>query len=242
MITLGKLSGLGLKLGKKDKTPKPKDEKSEKGAAKTAPAPKLDFNALADQFRGLDPNQPGDWPLLPRLSVLIGIFAGVIGAAWYLSWSPFEDEIARAKGQENTLRQEWLSKKRQAVNLEAHKKQLDEIDRQFGTLLRQLPNKAEMDALLADINQAGVGRGLQFELFKPGSENTREFYAEMPIAIRLLGTYDDLGAFVADVAKMPRIVTINNLALESVETGGLKMDASAVTYRYLEAGETGSSM
>jgi type IV pilus assembly protein PilO len=135
-----------------------------------------------------------------------------------------------------------VSKKRQAVNLEAHKQQLEEIDRQFGTLLRQLPNKAEMDALLADINQAGVGRGLQFELFKPGSENTREFYAEMPIAIRLLGSYDDLGAFVADVAKMPRIVTINNLALEGVDAGGLKIDASAVTYRYLEAGEAGSSM
>lgn len=202
----------------------------------------LDLNQINEQFRGLNPNEPGDWPFLPRLAVLLGLIAAVLGAAWYLDWKPLQEELARAQAQEMSLREEWKNKKRQAVNLAAYKQQLEEIDRQFGTLLRQLPNKAEMDALLADINQAGIGRGLQFELFKPGSENVREFYAEMPIAIRLIGGYDDFGSFVADVAKMPRIVTINNVSLESTDAGGLKMDASAVTYRYLEAGETGSTM
>ncbi len=205
---------------------------------KTRRQPSIDLNRLADDFRGLDPNDPGVWPLAPRVVFLVFILVATVAGAWWFFWQDQMDTLTQREAEEVTLRADWVSKKRQSVNLDVHLQQLAEIDRQFGALLRQLPNRAEMDSLLADINQAGLGRGLQFELFKPGGDVIKEFYAEMPIAIRLVGQYHDLGAFAGDVAKMPRIVTLNNLAIERPKPGEpLKMDATAVTYRYLDEEE-----
>jgi type IV pilus assembly protein PilO len=147
------------------------------------------------------------------------------------------ETLTQREAEEQQLRESWMSKKRQAVNLDEHRRQLEEIDRQFGALLKQLPNRAEMDSLLSDINQAGLGRGLQFELFKPGADVVKEFYAEMPIDIRVTGSYHDLGEFASDVARMPRIVTLNNVSLSADKDGRLKLEAKAVTYRYLDDDE-----
>lgn len=197
----------------------------------------IDFNRLAQDFKGLDPNDPGVWPLAPRIAVFVMVFVLTIVAAWWFDWSDQASLLAQREAEEQQLRQSWIAKKRQAVNLDEHKRQLAEIDRQFGALLKQLPNRAEMDSLLSDINQAGLGRGLQFELFKPGSDVVKDFYAEMPIEIRVTGGYHDLGEFAADVARMPRIVTLNNIALDGQASGKLKFDARAVTYRYLDEDE-----
>lgn len=198
----------------------------------------IDLARIGDDFRGLDPNDPGAWPLAPRIAVLVAILVATLAGAWWFFWQDQIDTLDQREAEEFTLRDEWVGKKRQSVNLDVHLEQLAEIDRQFGALLRQLPNRAEMDSLLADINQAGLGRGLQFELFKPGGDVVKEFYAEMPISVRVAGTYHDLGAFAGDVAKMPRIVTLNNLSIDRPKPGEpLKMDATAVTYRYLDDDE-----
>lgn len=197
----------------------------------------IDFNRLAQDFKGLDPNDPGLWPTAPKVAVFIGLLVATVAAAWWFDWRGQIETLDQRKAEEITLREQWTSKKRLAVNLDEHKRQLEEIDRQFGALLRQLPNRAEMDSLLAEINQAGLGRGLQFELFKPGSDVVKDFYAEMPIDIRVLGGYHDLGAFAGDVAKMSRIVTLNNIAIEAMRDGRLKLEAKAVTYRYLDEAE-----
>lgn len=202
------------------------------------PAPQFDFQRFVDDFKDLDPNDPGVWPLAPRVVTLVVVFALTVVGAWWFFWSDQIQTLETREKAELSLRDEWRSKKQQSVNLDEHLKQLAEIDRQFGALLRQLPNRAEMDSLLADINQAGLGRGLLFELFKPGGDNIKEFYAEMPIAVRVVGQYHDLGAFASDVAQMPRIVTLNNLSIERPKPGEpLKMDATAVTYRYLDEEE-----
>lgn len=198
---------------------------------------KLDFGRLQQDFQNLDPNDPGVWPLAPRVAVFVFLFIATIAAAWWFDWSEQAALLERREAEEQQLRADWVSKKRLAVNLDEHKRQLAEIDRQFGALLKQLPNRAEMDSLLSDINQAGLGRGLQFELFKPGSDQVKDFYAEMPIEIRVTGGYHDLGEFASDVAKMPRIVTLNNVALEAGKDGRLKLDARATTYRYLDEDE-----
>ncbi|MCB1964456.1 MAG: type 4a pilus biogenesis protein PilO [Rhodocyclaceae bacterium] len=206
--------------------------------AKSRTLSSVDLARLADDFKGLDPNDPGVWPVAPRVVVLLVIFVATLAGAWWFFWQDQVDLLAQREAEELTLRDEWVRKKRQSVNLDVHLQQLAEIDRQFGALLRQLPNRAEMDSLLADINQAGLGRGLQFELFKPGGDVVKEFYAEMPITVRVTGQYHDLGAFASDVAKMPRIVTLNNLVIERPQAGEpLKMDAVAVTYRYLDEEE-----
>lgn len=192
---------------------------------------------LAQDFKNLDPNDPGLWPLLPRVSALLGILVVILALAWWFDWKNQGEDLDQRVAQEGQLKDEWLSKKRQAVNLDEYKRQLTEIDRQFGALLKQLPSKTEMENLLIDVNQAGLGRGLQFELWKPNSESPKDFYAELPIAIRLTGTYHDLGNFVGDVAKLPRIVTLNDIAIEVAKDGSLKMDALAVTYRYLDEQE-----
>lgn len=197
----------------------------------------VDFQRLQNDFRGLDPNDPGAWPLAPRIAVFIALFVATIAAAWWFDWSEQAVVLEQREAQEQQLRQDWIAKKRLAVNLEEHKRQLADIDRQFGALLKQLPNRAEMDSLLAEINQAGLGRGLQFELFKPGSDQIKDFYAEMPIDVRITGNYHDLGEFASDVARMPRIVTLNNIALDAAPDGRLKLDAKAVTYRYLDEEE-----
>ena len=199
--------------------------------------PAVNFKQLVDDFRQLDPNDPGLWPVAPRVLFLVAILAAGLVAAWWFVWNDQLADLEQKQQEEVRLKDDWLNKKRQAVNLDEYKKQLAEIDRQFGALLKQLPNRSEMESLLMDVNQAGRGRGLQFELWKPGSENVREFYAELPISLRVTGTYADLGTFASDVAKLPRIVTLGNLAIAQNTDGTLKMDAQAMTYRYLDEEE-----
>lgn len=198
----------------------------------------VDFAKVVDDFRTLDPKDPGLWPLAPKIVILLALFALVIAAAWWFDWKDQLEDLTQKEQQEVKLKEEWLGKKKQAVNLDEHRKQLAEIDRQFGALLKQLPNKSEMESLLVDINQAGLGRGLQFELFKPGAEVVKDFYAELPISVKLTGSYHDLGSFAGDVAKMPRIVTLNNLVIDGAGGGStLKMEAIATTFRYLDEEE-----
>jgi type IV pilus assembly protein PilO len=197
----------------------------------------IDFERLSQDFKGLDPNDPGAWPLAPRVAVFVALLVVVVALAWWFDWRDQAALLEQRETEEVQLRQDWLTKKRLAVNLDAYKLQLEETDRQFGALLKQLPNRAEMDSLLSDINQAGLGRGLQFELFKPGADVVKDFYAEMPIDVRVVGAYDDLGAFAEDVARMPRIVTLNDVAVESQKDGKLKLEAKAITYRYLDEEE-----
>lgn len=200
-------------------------------------ASSFDWRRIADDFKALDPKDIGAWPVAPRIALLLGILAAILVAGWWFDWRGQLEQLEAKQQQEAKLKEEYLNKKKQAVNLDEYRKQLAEIDRSFGALLKQLPNKAEMDSLLIDINQSGLGRGLQFDLFKPGAETVKDFYAEMPISIRVTGGYHDFGAFAGDVAKLARIVTLNDLAIESMPTGQLRMDAIATTYRYLDEEE-----
>jgi len=199
--------------------------------------PKIDFKALAQDFQSLDPKDIGTWPLLPRVTVLLGLFLALLAGGWWVDWKSQLEELEAKQQQEAKLKDEFLDKKKQAVNLEEYRKQLADIDKTFGALLKQLPNKAEMEALLIDINQAGLGRGLQFDLFKPDKETARDFYAELPITLKITGSYHDLGAFAADVAKLSRIVSLTNVAIAPDKGAQLKMDAVAMTYRYLDEEE-----
>jgi type IV pilus assembly protein PilO len=199
--------------------------------------PSLDFKAILEEFKTLDPKDPGLWPLAPRVVILFGGFLLLLAGAGWFGWGPQLDELDAKKREEAKLKDEWLEKKKQAVNLEEYSKQLVEIDRSFGAMLRQLPNKAEMESMLVDINQSGVGRGLQFELFKPGAESVKDFYAELPITIKLIGKYHDFGAFSGDVAKLSRIVTLNDIDIAVNKDGSLAMTAVAKTFRYLDEEE-----
>jgi type IV pilus assembly protein PilO len=199
--------------------------------------PAFSLTTLVDDFRTLDPKDPGLWPALPRLIILAAILLLLLVGAWWLGWRTQLEELDVKHQAEEKLRADWLDKKKQAINLEEYRRQLAEIDRSFGVLIRQLPNKAEMEALLIDINQAGLGRGLQFDLFKPGAESMKDFYAELPIQIKLTGTYHDLGAFTGDVAKMPRIVTLNDLDITVGKDNILTLNATAKTFRYLDEEE-----
>ncbi|MEN9356818.1 MAG: hypothetical protein RL695_989 [Pseudomonadota bacterium] len=202
--------------------------------------PAFDFNKLVEEFKTLDPKDPGLWPLAPRIVILFGAFLLLLGGSWWFGWSTQFEELETQRHKEVTLKEDWLTKKRSAVNLEAYKKQLAEIDRSFGALLRQLPNKAEMESMLVDINQSGVGRGLKFELFKPGAEVLKDFYAELPITLKLVGKYHDLGAFTGDVAKLSRIVTLNDIEVSVVSAAKddtLAMTMVAKTFRYLDEAE-----
>lgn len=203
-------------------------------AVKLRSLPRFDLAAIQEDFRDLDPKDPGRWPLLPRVITLLGLFAALLAAGWWFDWSAQQEELEQKRAQETKLREEWVEKKKQATNLDAHRQQLAEIDRQFGAVLRQLPNKAEMEAVLVDINQAGLGRGLQFDLFKPGQEAVREFYAELPISLRVTGSYHDFGFFAGDLAKLPRIVSLGDMVVENLADGRLKLDAVATIYRYLD--------
>lgn len=205
--------------------------------AKTTSLPKVDFRAVLDQFRYLNPNDPGAWPLVPKATLLLGVLAVVIVAGWMLVWSDQLALLETKVKEEETLKQQYLEKKRQAVNLDLYVQQLAEIDRSFGALLKQLPDKSEIEALLIEVNQAGLGRGLQFELFKPGQEQVKDFYAELPIAVKINGGYHDFGAFAADIAKLPRIVTLNNIAISTVKDGSLALEATTKTFRYLDEAE-----
>jgi len=208
----------------------------------TAPkGPLIDFQQLAMDFKTLDPKDPGLWPLAPRILILFGLFAGLLGAAWgfgVIGWSVQLEELEAKKQQELKLKDDWLGKKRQAVNLDEYRRQLAEIDRSFGALLKQLPNKAEMGDMLVDINKAAQSRGLAVELFKPGGEAAREFYAEVPITLNLTGSYHDIGAFTGDIAKLPRIVTLNDINLTSNQKDAtLALRTTVKTFRYLDEAE-----
>ena len=193
---------------------------------------------VLDQFKNLNTRDPGSWPALPKLLLLVGILVGVLVIAYFIDWQGQLEELEAGRRQEETLKQAYVDKKRQAVNLDLLRAQLREIETSFGTLLKQLPNKSQMEALLVDINQAGLGRGLQFELFKPAqSETQREFYAELPISIKLTGNYHDMGAFASDIGQLPRIVTLNDIALNVGKDGTLTMDTTAKTFRYLDDDE-----
>ena len=198
----------------------------------------INFNEIAEDFKRTNWKDPGTWTMLPMLLVLILILIVIPVAGYFLVWDPQYEDLNRGRQQEETLKKDYLAKKTQAVNLDLHKQQLREIDTQFGALLKQLPNKAQMDALLVDINQAGLSRGLQFELFRPApSEAAREFYSELPIDLKVIGTYHDMGAFAADVGQLPRIVTLNDVQIETGKDGNLTMDVTARTFRYLDEDE-----
>ena len=188
--------------------------------------------------RYLDPKRIGGAPILVKFGVLLVALLLIVGASYWFDWQDQIERINNEATKEVGLRKTFLTKKNEAINLPAYQKQLEDIEKQFGALLKQLPGKSEMDALLTDINQAGLGRGLQFELFKPaGSETRRDFYAELPITIRITGNYHDIGAFASDISKLSRIVTLNDIGLTSSAKGGLALDATAKTFRYLDDDE-----
>jgi type IV pilus assembly protein PilO len=190
-----------------------------------------------DDIRRLNVRDAGNWPLLPKIVALGLIFVVIVAAGGLLDWRDQLDALERVQAEEGKLKEAYASKKAKAVNLELYVQQLREIEQSFGALLKQLPNKSEMDALLTDINQAGLGRGLQFELFRPATqERLAEFYAELPISVKVTGTYHDMGAFASDVAQLPRIVTLNDIVIAN-DKGTLTMDAVAKTFRYLDEDE-----
>jgi type IV pilus assembly protein PilO len=190
-----------------------------------------------DDIRRLNFREAGNWPLLPKIAVLGILLVLILIAGAFFDWKDQLDALDRAQDEEAKLRVSYSEKKAKAVNLELYVQQLKEIEQAFGALLKQLPNKSEMDALLTDINQAGLGRGLQFELFRPAvRERMADFYAELPITVRVTGTYHDMGAFASDVAQLPRIVTLNDIGIVN-DKGTLVMDATAKTFRYLDEDE-----
>lgn len=199
----------------------------------------VDFKALADDFRNLNPKDVGAWPLAPRIVALIGFFALILAAGWWFVWNPQREELASKAQEEARLRDDWVGKKKQSVNLDLYQDQKAEIDRVFGALLKLLPNKTEIDALLVEINQSGLGRGLQFELFKPGAESRRDFYAELPIQVKLVGSYHDIGAFASDIGRLSRIVTLRNISL-TPNPSGMTLDATTMTFRALDQEELAS--
>lgn len=193
--------------------------------------------SLAAQFRGLNGRNPGQWPLAPRLLCGLVVLAGVLALGWFFYWDGQIDTLKAGQAEELQLRAAYTTKIQQSVNLEGLRKQKEQVREYVATLEKQLPSKAEMDALLSDINQAGVGRGLQFELFKPGQVIVRDYYAEQPIDIKVSGNYHDAGEFTSDIAHLPRIVTLNNMSLTAGPTGVLTLEAIAKTFRYLDQDE-----
>jgi type IV pilus assembly protein PilO len=191
-----------------------------------------------DELNKLDLKTLADWPLSTKLAALALIFALIVAVGWWFDWRGGMDALDTSKQKEAQLREVFRTKKNQAINLDTYKKQLADIEQAFGALLKQLPNKQEMDALITDVNQAGLGRGLQFELFKPQAETKLGFYAETPISVKVRGGYHDIASFVSDVSKLSRIVTLQNIVIEPVKGGNLNMDAVVKTYRYLDEEET----
>jgi len=198
----------------------------------------FNFNTLAEEFKRTNWKDAGTWGAAPKILVLLAILIGIpVGGFFGINQGQLE-ELEQGRLKEGKLKDEYVGKKKQAINLDLHRQQLREIDTQFGALLKQLPNKSQMDALLVDINQAGLGRGLQFELFKPAAgETRREFYAELPIQVKVTGTYHDMGAFASDVGQLSRIVTLNDVVVVAAKDGVLTMDATARTFRYLDDDE-----
>ncbi|NEX61465.1 type IV pilus inner membrane component PilO [Noviherbaspirillum galbum] len=202
-----------------------------------------DFNlknigqTVAAQFRGLNGQHPGQWPVIPRTLCGVGVAAAVAALGWFLYIDGQMEELEHGQQAEVRLREEYKIKLRQAVNLPALRKQKEQVGEYVSTLEKQLPSKAEMDALLSDINQAGLGRSLQFDLFKPGQSLVKDYYAELPIDLKVSGSYHDIGAFTSDVANLPRIVTLNNLNIQTNKDGSLMLEAVAKTFRYLDKEE-----
>jgi type IV pilus assembly protein PilO len=207
----------------------------------TKPNPKINpaafQQAVVSQFRGLNPNDPGSWPALPRFALCLFLMAAIVLALWFVWLNSSDEELQAERAKEVSLREDYKKKLAQAVNLEALKKQREQVQQYVTQLEKQLPSKAEMDALLSDINQAGLGRSLNFELFRPGQVSVKEYYAELPIAVRVTGRFHDVGSFASDVANLSRIVTLNNLSVLPGKDGVLTMDATAKTFRYLDGDE-----
>jgi type IV pilus assembly protein PilO len=201
----------------------------------------LDLSSLAGQFQGLKGRHAGLWPFLPRAMLLVALFTALVTAGWALYWRGLVEELDAGIAQEAQLKTKYTEKVKQAVNLDALRKQKEQVGVFVSQLEKQLPSKAEMDALLSDINQAGVGRGAQLLLFKPGQTVVREYYAELPISVRVVGNYHDLGSFASDIANLARIVTLNNVQIQPFDVRGvntmLAMDATAKTFRYLDPEE-----
>lgn len=210
--------------------------------AKT-PKVNIDLKSVQDklraQFSGLDPNDPSQWPALPKNLLYILVCVAVIAGLWFAWLKSVDQELLAEQAREQTLREDYRKKLVQAVNLDALKKQLEQVQQYVAQLEKQLPSKAEMDALLSDINQAGLGRSLQFELFRPGQVSVKEYYAELPITVKVTGGYHDIGLFAADIANLSRIVTLNNLSISPVKDrdGFLTLDGVAKTFRYLDQEE-----
>jgi type IV pilus assembly protein PilO len=195
---------------------------------------------LTSQFKGLNQNDPSTWPALPRYALCLLVTALVVIGLWFAWLQNSDEELKAEQTKEVALREDYKKKLVQAVNLEALKKQREQVAQYVTQLEKQLPSKAEMDALLSDINQAGLGRSLQFDFFRPGAVSVKEYYAELPINMRVVGKYHDIGAFASDIANLSRIVTLNNLTVTPAKDGSLAMDATARTYRYLDAEEVSS--
>ena len=190
-----------------------------------------------DELKNINPKVPGSWPLPIKLAAMVLLLVGVVAAGAVFDWQDEWDRLTVIREQENKLKDSFKEKKKQAINLDLIKKQLLETQQSFGALLKQLPTKSEMASLLTDINQAGLGRGLLFDLFKPSPEVVTGEFTEQPIAIKVSGSYDDLGKFASDISMMPRIVTLNSISISPVANGQLNMDAIAKTYRYLDEAE-----
>lgn len=210
--------------------------------ASNRPSQKVDVGAalrnVGDQFRGLNPNDPSMWPAIPRYALCLAVTALVLVALWFVWLTNSNDQLESERAKEVTLKADYQKKVAQAANLDLLKKQREQVQQYVTLLEKQLPSKAEMDALLSDINQAGLGRSLQFELFRPGSISVKDYYAELPIAVRVTGRYHDMGAFAADVASLSRIVTLNNVTITpQKDKDVLTMDATARTFRYLDEDE-----
>ena len=208
-----------------------------------AKVPKLNIDIAAlqgrlkAQFTGLNPNDPPSWPAFPRFVLCVAVTALVVVGLWFAWLNSSDEELTAERGKEVQLREDYKKKLAQAASLDALKKQREQVQQYVTQLEKQLPSKSEMDALLSDINQAGLGRSLQFELFRPGQVSVKEYYAELPISVRVTGRYHDIGAFAADIANLSRIVTLNNLTLAPGKDGMLTMDTTAKTFRYLDAEE-----
>jgi type IV pilus assembly protein PilO len=195
------------------------------------------MNKLLEQFKYLNPQNPGTWPALPKLLALIIVLIALVTGGYIADWQGQMEELDVGAQQEVKLKDEYKGKKQQAVNLDLHRQQLREIDSSFGALLKQLPNKSQMDALLVDINQAGLGRGLQFDLFRPAPRETqKDFYAELPVSVKVVGAYHDMGQFASDIAQLSRIVTLNDISITLAGKDGtvLAMETTAKTFRYLD--------
>ena len=208
-----------------------------------AKIPKLNIDMMAlqerlkAQFTGLNLNDPPSWPAVPRFALCVGVTVLVVVGLWFIWLNASDEELTIERGKEIQLREDYQKKLAQAASLDVLKKQREQVQQYVTQLEKQLPSKSEMDALLSDINQAGLGRSLQFELFRPGQVSVKEYYAELPIAVRVTGRYHDVGAFAADIANLSRIVTLNNLTLVPGKDGLLTMDTTAKTFRYLDADE-----